>query len=126
MIVNAKDTKLNASYSKLPNLSNPIKKWVLPLSFIKITKTIYDGEVAETETVYNFEGVFQNLNSKQLQIKPEAERAWSWKMIHSLTNLFLEVDDKISFENKEYRVMNIINYKEYGYYEYHIVEDYNG
>lgn len=125
MITNASDTKLNQSGSNLPNLSNPITKWFLPTDFIRITKTIVDFEVQETESFETFQGVIQNLNSKELQVKPEAQRAWTWKMIHALPSLKLNVDDKIKYNDIEYRVMNVKDFSEYGYMEYHIVEGYN-
>jgi hypothetical protein len=124
IITNAKDNLLNTSYGNLPNLQNPIIKWFLNIDFIRITKSIVDGEVSEVENLETFKGVIQNLDSKQLQIKPEAQRAWGWKMIHALPSLVLNVDDKIKYNDVKYRVMNIRDFREYGYIEYHIVEDY--
>lgn len=124
MIINASSTNLLQASSNLPNLSNPIGKWFLPVNFILVTKTITAGEVVETETSSTFQGVVQNLNSKELQIKPEAQRGWTWKMIHALPSLQLNVDDIIKYENINYRVMNVKDWKEYGYMDYHIVVDY--
>lgn len=124
MIINAKDLNLSQTKNNLPNLSNPIKKWFLDTNFIFVTKSIVDGEVVEVETADSFFGVVQNLDSKQLQIKPEAQRAWGWKMIHSLPSLTLNVDDIIIYDSIRYRVMNVRDYNEYGYMEYHIVEDF--
>ena len=124
MITNANLVTVNNSFGHLPNLSNPIKKWFINIDFIRITKTITDFEAVETENLESFQGVIQNLDSKQLQVKPEAQRAWGWKMIHSLTDLKLNVDDKIKYNDISYRVMNVRDFTEYGYMEYHIVEDY--
>ncbi len=125
MIQNAGNNSLAQSFNNLPNLSNPITKWFLPTNFIRITKSVVDFEVVEVETSETFQGVVQNLDSKQLQVKPEAQRAWGWKMIHALPSLILLNDDKIKYDGVKYRVMNIKGFKEYGYIEYHIVEDYN-
>jgi hypothetical protein len=122
VIFNAKDKSIK--YSNLPNLSNPIKKWFQNIEIGIIAKSIVNFEVIEVISKKNFSGVVQNLNSKQLQIKPEAQRSWSWKMIHCLPNLVLNVDDKIEYEGEIYRVMNIIDFKDYGYLEYHLIKDF--
>lgn len=122
MIFNANSSKIK--YSNLPNLSNPITKWFQDISFVYVSKSIVNFEVVEIETVKSFVGVVQNLDSKQLQIKPEAQRSWSWKMIHCLPDLVLDVDDIIIYKDDRYRVMNIRDFKEYGYLEYHIVKDF--
>jgi hypothetical protein len=123
MIFSAKNNKIK--YSNLPNLSNPIKKWFQNIEFGFITKSIVDFEAVETIIKKSFVGVVQNLDSKQLQVKPEAQRSWSWKMIHCLPDLVLDVDEKIEYEGETYRVMNIRDFKEYGYLEYHIVRDFD-
>jgi len=124
MITNAGNTTLNQAHSNLPNLSMTITKWFISIDFVRITKTTVDFETVETESSESFQGVVQNLDSKQLQIYPEAQRAWGWKMIHALPSLIMNVDDRMIFDSIKYRVMNIRDYKEYGYMEYHIVEDY--
>lgn len=124
MIVNAKDTTVNLSHSNLPNLSVTIKKWFLQIDFVRVTKTIVDGETQETVSSESFQGVIQNLNSKELQLKEEAQRAWTWKTIHALPDLLLDVDDIFIYNSVNYRVMNVKDFTEYGYIEYHIVKDY--
>ena len=125
MITNAMNVNLSIASSHLPNLSGPVTKWFLNITFTLITKTVSAGEVSETESDTKTQGVVQNLDSKQLQIKPEAQRAWTWKMIHCLPNLQLDVDDILIYNTVRYRVMNVKDYSEYGYMEYHIVVDYN-
>jgi hypothetical protein len=122
-IINAKKTKIN-SYSHLPNMADTLTDWFLDIDMIKITKSVVDFEVVETEKAIKFKGVVQNLDSKQLQLKPEGQRAWSWKMIHCHSSLELNVDDIIIYGDVRYRVMNLLDYKEYGYLEYHIVKDF--
>jgi hypothetical protein len=124
MIGNASNRKLNENPGILPNLTSPIRKWVLDLEFIRVSKCVIDGEVQESDETVKFSGVVQNLDFRMLKILPEAQRAWTWKMIHSLTDLSLTNDDKIKYRNVNYRVMNIRDFNEYGFFEYHIVEDY--
>lgn len=124
MIGNASKTSLSANPGILPSMINPIQKWSLPISFIRVTKTVIDGEVKESESCENFFGSVQNLDFKSMTPLPEGQRSWSRKMIHSLINLRLNTDDIIKYEGVRYRVMNIRDFKEYGFLEYHVVEDY--
>jgi hypothetical protein len=125
MIINASNTNLSTASSHLPNLSRPITKWFLDITFTILTKVAASGEVTETGVNTRTKGVVQNLDSKQLQVKPEAQRAWTWKMIHCLPDLQLDVDDILVYNDINYRVMNVKDYSEYGYMEYHIVQGYN-
>lgn len=118
-----KEFGLNTS---VPNMSGTLTGWMQKLTFDIITKTIENYEVKEVAERFVFEGVFQPLSFKQLQMKPELQRAWSWFQIHSQTNIYLKLDDVIRFRGKQYRVMFLGEYELYGFYEYHVCEDYEG
>lgn len=123
-MVSGRNVKINDTFNNLPNLRNPITKWFSKIDFIRVTKTISNFIVTETEEDDSFFGVVQNFDSRQLKILPEAQRAWTWKMIHATPDLQIDVDEKIRYRGVEYRCMNIRDFREYGYLEYHIVADY--
>jgi hypothetical protein len=123
MISNGKDNLISQG-SILPNLRNPVSKWGVNMQFVIITKTIVDGEVVETPTAIDFKGVIQNFSTTDLILKPEGQRDWAWKMVHSLTALALKPDDIIVYNGIRYRVMKMRDFSEYGYYEYHIISGY--
>jgi len=94
------------------------------LTFTKVTKTVVDFEVVETEDPRFAMGVRQPLSAQKLMMKPEGQRSWKWEMIHSTPELVLSVDEVIVFGRTRYRVMEKFDWKEYGYVEYHIVQDF--
>ena len=124
MLFNANSVKLNEVDINLPNLSNTITKWFLNINFIRVTKSNVDHQTQETESSESFKGVVQNLDFRDLKLKPEGQRAFTWKMIHALPSLQLTNDDIIKYKDVRYRVMSIKDYQEYGFVEYHVMEDY--
>lgn len=99
--------------------------WESPLTLVKITQNVVDGDVIQTETPINFMGVWQPLRDEQLQFKPEGQRSWSWYWIHAKAGtLNLQTQDKIIFQSKRYKVMSVKDYSLNGYIEYEVVLDY--
>lgn len=109
----------------MPNMANTLNGWEVPLSFIKITQSIVDGDVVKTETPINFMGVWQPLRDEELQFKPENQRSWSWYWIHAKSGTVeLQTQDKFMFQNKRYKVMAVKDYSLNGFVEYHVIRDY--
>lgn len=109
----------------LPQMSNTLNGWEIPLTLTKVVQKIVNGDRVTTEERINFQGVFQPLRDEQLQYKPEGERSWSWYWIHAKAGtLNLKTQDKIIFENNKYKVMSVKDYGLYGYIEYQVVRDY--
>lgn len=124
MIFDAKNVKIGAVPSTLPNMSDTLTSWFQNVTFIRITKSVVDFQVKEVQTPECFYGVRQPFSPQQLQMKPEGQRMWKWETIHATPALILIPDEIIKFENTKYRVSSKTDWKEYGYVEYHIVEDY--
>lgn len=109
----------------LPQMRNTLTGWEVPLSLIKITQSIIDGDVVKAEETINFLGVWQPLRDDELQFKPEGQRSWSWYWIHAKSGtLNLQTQDKIIFQGQRYKVMAVKNYNIYGYITYEVVLDY--
>jgi hypothetical protein len=108
----------------MPQLSNALNGWESKISLIKITQTIVDHQAVNLETTVFFQGVVQPLSPKELVVKPISERSWEWLQIHTKTNLALSTNDRIKYNNKNYKVMLQNDYTPYGYIEYHLVKDY--
>lgn len=109
----------------MPNMANTLNGWEVPLSFIKITQSIADGDVVKTETPINFMGVWQPLRDEELQFKPENQRSWSWYWVHAKSGTVeLQTQDKFLFKNKRYKVMAVKDYSLNGFIEYHVIRDY--
>lgn len=123
MIMNGKDFKIGAQ-SNLPDVSDALLDWFQNMTFDLITKTITDYDLTETATTVSTKGVRQPFSAQQLSIKPEGQRAWKWETLHCLPNVKLNPDDIVVFNGVRYRVMEKLDYSEYGYLEYHIIQDY--
>ena len=123
-IFSASSIPLSNGQGNLPNVQGAMLEWFQTLSFVQIVKSIVNFQVVETETTTVFQGVRQPFTAQQLLMKPEGQRLWKWETIHSFPDLQLKPDDRIIFGTLKYRVMQKSDWKEYGYIEYHIIEDY--
>ena len=106
----------------LPNMANAIMAWQQTITVEVITKTLVNYQVTETKTPVSFLGVLINLQSTQLELKPEGQRQWNWVEVHSLTDLEVKLDDEVVIKNRRFRVMASADYSDYGYYRYELAE----
>lgn len=109
-----------------PDVSDVVQGWMEELDAIKITSTIVNGDVEETEVPVSFEGMVQVQSPYQLSLHQEGERSWNWTDIYCDYADF-ELDDIFILNGKKYRVMKKDNWEEfgYGYYKYECVRDYH-
>lgn len=126
IFLNGKNVPLNAKAGTVPQMGDALLDWFQPMVFEPVGKMVEGFMVVETGTPLNFQGVWQPLTERQLMIKPEGERAWSWFWVHADPSLILEVDDVVTYLGKQSRVMTHKDYSLYGYVEYHIVQDWTG
>lgn len=109
----------------MPNMANTLNGWEIPLNLVKVTQKIVDGEANKSEELIRFMGVWQPLRDEELQFKPEGQRSWEWIWIHAKSGtLNLQTQDKVIFQNKKYKVMNVKDYSLNGFIEYQLVRDY--
>lgn|SRR5574343_364486 len=123
-IHNASSVPLTSNPGTLPDVSAALLNWFQPITFTKIVKTVVNYKAVETKTNFSFQGVRQPFTPQDLMMKPEGQRSWKWEMIHCYPDLVLIPDEIIYFGLTKYRVMQKLDYKEYGYVQYHITEDY--
>lgn len=120
-IVRANKKKLSENHG-LPNVSEVIVSWFQPMTFKFLKDNIVEFENKPITTTIKSEGVIQPFTSKDLQVKSEGQRAWSWYMLHCLPDVVLKVGEFVLIDNKRYRVMKKTDYSDYGYLEYDVVE----
>lgn len=126
VIANAANQPLFAKSGTVPDMSGALTDYFQPLVFTLVKKTTVGFQVVETPRSINFRGVIQPFTSRQLQIKPEGERAWTWFTVHADPSLSLDVDDVVTYNGKQTRIMGRKEYGLYGFVEYEIVQDYTG
>lgn len=124
IIGQGKNVPLNANPGGLPNVSEALLDYFRQLTFTTIVKTVSNNQLLETPTSVVFMGTRQPLSPAKVAMKPEGQRTWRFEQIHAFPSLQLSPDDQITFGTTLYRVMAKLDYKEYGYVEYHITQDY--
>jgi len=124
MIRNARDRLLSQIPSTLPDMQDAMADWFQVLTFTRVSKQIVNFSVVETRAPYSIMGVRQPLSAQALAMKPEGQRAWKIEQIHAYPDVILNPDDIMIFNGIPYRVLDKIDYKEYGYVEYHITQDF--
>lgn len=125
-IGNAKDIPINVDTGTLPNVGGALLDWFQPTVFMRVVKETINFEEVETGVPVNFRGVIQPYTERQLLLKPEGQRAWSWLWCHSDPSLSLNVDEVVTYLGIQTRVMSRKNYTNYGYIEYELVQDWTG
>ena len=108
----------------MPNVSDAVMQFEETLQFTVVTKTVIDGDVAETsktKPVLWFEGTLLPMNPRELLVKPEGERKFKWWTL--FTDLELHVDWIIKDEmGVVYRIMNSVDWRDAGYRQYQLIE----
>lgn len=123
MITNA--SSLPIQTSGRPNVQDALSDWFSTLSIGTITKSVVDFQLQEVESFSNYQAVFQPFTTKKLQVKPEGQRTWDWHELHVKgTDLEFCLDDKVIIRGKKCRIMQKFEWREYGYTEYQLIEDY--
>ena len=124
MIKNGRDLPFGLAASALPNMSSALTGLFQPLNFILIQKSLVNGLLQEIETPVNTKGVREPWQPQALLVKPEGQRAWKWETLRCLPEVILVPDDRVNFDGSVYRVMQKYDYKEYGYVQYDIAQDF--
>jgi hypothetical protein len=125
-IINAANLPLSYKQGSVPDVSGSLKDRFQLMSFEQVTKTVANGFVTETSTPISFWGTFYPFSGRQLMLKPEGQRAWSWYTIIAEPGVILQVDDVLIWNGVQTRVMFRGNWTLYGFYEYHVVQDFTG
>ena len=125
-IANAADKPLFQKSGTTPDVSGAMQDYFQPMVFSPIGKIVQGFQVVETGAPINFRGMVQPLTERQIVLKPEGQRAWTWLLIHSDPVLTLNVDDVVNWNGLQTRIMARKDYALYGYVEYHAVQDWTG
>lgn len=124
-IVNAANVPLNIiPNGTVPDVSGALQDRFQPMVFEVVTKTTVGFQVVETATTVSFFGNIQPFTERQLLLRPQGERAWSWYWVQALPGLNLKTDSVINFQGTQYRIMAKRNQIQFGFVEYQMIEDY--
>ncbi len=125
-IQNGANVPLNTQSGTVPNMGGALLDWFQSMVFELVSKTTEAFQVLETGEEINFQGVIQPLSARDLALKPEGQRAWTWLMLHASPSLQLNVDEVVKYLGVQTRVMARKDYSLYSYIYYELVQDWTG
>lgn len=125
-IQNGSNVPLTFDQGTVPNMSIALANWYQTMTFTQIVKTVVGFEVVETPTNTTFRGVLQPYTGKQMAILSEGERGWNWFTLHSDPVLKLQIDDVVTWQGRQIRIMSRKDYSLYAYIEYTMIIDWTG
>ena len=125
-IANGCNRSIKLINGTIPDVSGAIRDWFQPMVFEIVCKTVVAFSAGEVQTPICFRGMMQPFTERQLQLKPEGQRAWDWFWVHTDAVLPLKVDDVVVYLGKHYRCMTVKDYLLNGYMEYQLREDWTG
>ena len=123
MIKNAKDQKVYELDNALPDMSEAVMDFLQPVVLKKINKQQVNGYTQEIEIPIQTSAVVIPM-STEMSIKMEGERTWRWSTMYCLADLIFATDDVIIYRHSRYRIMHKMDYAQYGYVSYEMIEDY--
>lgn len=114
-----------ATSSGMPQISTAMNGWTKKIRLIKLKEKVVDGFVKNEQIEVRFDGAIQPLSDRELALKPEGQRSWTWLQIHvrSLWINFIP-DDRIVWNGDKYKIYAVKDYSLNGYVEYHAVRDF--
>ena len=98
----------------LPNMGNVLTRFEQSVKLKKTTQSIVDHRPVETTAETTINAVIQVAEKEKLQI---AIVDWSlqYLMVHSKTSF--TINDLIEYKGKDYKIIDLGNWSDYGYYE---------
>jgi len=115
----------NLYKSGMPQMASTLTGWEVPITIIKITQNVIEGELTTLEQTINFQGVWQPFSYQQLALLPEGQRDWSHYWLHVKSGtLDLQTADKIIFQGNRYKIIERKDYNLNGFIEYHLIADF--
>jgi hypothetical protein len=125
-LFNASSVPLDQTPGTLPNMADTVAGWFQLCYFEQVVKTIVNFQVVETTTPLQFQGVITPASPRQLAMRPEGQRKWKWLDVHAWPTLQLSPDDVVVYQGLQYRVWSKLDFTQYGYVKYSLVNDYTG
>ena len=110
----------------LPDLSDVMTQWEVPMTANYVTQTVVDGVVTDTQVNKAIKGIMQPLKAEEVLLKDEAQRNWSWYQVQVRQDLYGELypTQILILNNIPYKIMAKKDWVLNGYREYHAIRDF--
>lgn len=123
-IVNGKDLPMGQALAGLPDVSGAVIQFFQPVTIGIINATQVNGRTQTIVAKYcDTQGVRIATDNKVVYSKT-GERFWAHEDIYFMRDVILKIDDLFLFNQKQYRVLAIEQWTEYGYNKYTVLQDY--
>jgi hypothetical protein len=121
-IANAANVPLDLRQGSIPNVGEGLLDWFQRMTFKRVVKSTVGFQLSETTEDINFWGIIAPFTARQLIMKPEGERSWSWFKVYAQAApagslVQLTTDDVGLWNGIQTRVMSRTLYGIYGYVE---------
>ena len=123
-VTNGKDLPFGQSLAGLPDVSQAVIQYFQPVTVGIIKATQINGRTQTiVQTYCKTQGVRIATDNKMV-ITKTGERFWANENVYFKSDVVLKVDDLFLFNNKQYRVLAVEAWTEYGYNKYTVMQDF--
>jgi hypothetical protein len=97
-----------------PQVGNVLRRFSQPVTLRKYTQTVVNYEPVNTYVDTPIKAVIQPSSAESLNIDI-VDYSLRYFMVHSTT--VMTVNDRISYKGKDYRLIEVQDWSDYGYYQ---------
>ena len=121
-----RNIKINQMNGLLPDVSDVLNGWEIPITANYVTQTVVDGIVTDVAMKKFIKGLKQPLKPEDVALKDEGQRSWSWNQIHIRESLYGELftTQILTINGVNYKIKAKSDWVLNGYREYHAILDY--
>lgn len=119
-------SRRNGMGSGMPQMGRAFAGWTQKITLVRRRQVVADnGFVTDQDFPLSFEGTIQPLTPRQIALKPEGQRSWTWLQVHCLASeLDLKNNDRVIWNGDVYKVMGLLPYQLNNFIEYHLCRDF--
>ena len=119
--------KISQLSNNLPNVSDVVASWEMPITANYVIQSMVNGEVVDTPMKKFIKGIVQPLKAEEIALKEEGMRSFAWFLIHVHERFGeLQTTQILTYNGVNYKIKAKKPYSLNGYFEYHAITDFDG
>ena len=121
-----RNIKINQMNGLLPDVSDVLNGWEIPITANYVTQSVVDGIVTDVAIKKFIKGILQPLKPEDIALKDEGQRSWDWYQVHVRESVYgaLQTTQILTVNGFDYKIMAKKNFALNGYREYHAILNY--
>lgn len=121
-----RNIKINQLSANLPDVSEVMNGWEVPMVANYVTQTLVDGAVVDTEVNKPIKGISQPLKAEEIALKDEGQRSWNWVLVQVREDIYGELypTQILIINSIPHKIMAKKDWTLDGYREYHVIRDF--